>query len=128
MAEEEVLNRLEHNLLSMQVDDVEPMFVLYADTVRDVEGATLDLVAQALARLVELGLSRCYVVDKEWTRCERLTFEDLKRRFHGLSEKERREYPLYVPEYYFEITDRGRTEEAKEVYAAYYRDVDNTDA
>jgi hypothetical protein len=121
MAEEHILNRLEHNLLSRQVDDIEPLFILYADTNRDIEGATLDSILQALVKLVNLGYSQC-MKNKEgkWQLCKTLTFEDLKNRFEGQSEEEKKQYPMHVNEYYFEATEQGRTEEAKEIYNAYY--------
>lgn len=120
MTEEIVLNRLEHNLLSMQIDDIEPLYVLYADTVRDIEGTTLDLILQALIKLVNLGFSECRLEKDDKLRpCKKLTLEDLKKRFAGQSEEERRKYPD-VPEYYFEVTEKGRKEDAKDIYAAYY--------
>jgi hypothetical protein len=116
-----VLNRLEHHLLSMQVDDIEPLFILYADTIRDIEESNLDLILQALVKLVESGYSKC--IQKKWGKwkpCTNMSIETLRRRFAGLSEEKRKEYPLRVPEYYFEVTEKGRIEEAQEVYAEYY--------
>lgn len=123
MSKERILNRLEHHLLSMQGNESEPLFILYADTIRDVEGATLDLVLQALIKLVNLGFSKCILINfgKKQT-CESLTFEDLEKRFEGLTEEQKKEYPS-GDEYYFETTDQGRIEEAKEVYNEYYKDL-----
>jgi len=121
MVKERTLNRLEHSLLSMQVDDIEPLFILYADTIRDIEGTTLDLVLRALVKLVNLGFSRCILEEEgELRPYKKPTFNELKRRFDGLSEEEKKEYPMNRPEYYFEITEKGRVEEAKEIYDAYY--------
>jgi len=102
------------------MDDIEPMFILYADENRD-EGATLDEVLQALVKLVNLGFSKCRLEENNRIGrvCQNLTVDDLKRRFAGQPEKEQKEYPD-VPEYYFEITEKGRQEEAKEMYEEYY--------
>jgi hypothetical protein len=121
MNEKIILDRTEHHLLSMQMDDSEPLFILYADTVRDVEGATLDTVLEALIKLINLGFSKC--IQKKWGKwrpCENLTLEILKKRFKGLSEEKKKQYPEYISEYYFEITAEGRLEEAKEIYDDYY--------
>lgn len=59
-----ILNRLEHHLLSIQMDDIEPLFILYADTIRDVEGANLELVLEALIKLMDMGFSEC-IIKKE---------------------------------------------------------------
>jgi hypothetical protein len=121
LAEEQILNHLEHNLLSMQVDDIEPLFILYADTIRDVKGATLDTILQALTKLMNLGYTQCTRNEEgTWHPCNNLTFEDLKNRFEGQSEEEKKQYPMHVNEYYFQITDKGREEEAKTIYDAYY--------
>jgi hypothetical protein len=120
MPEEQILNRLEHRLLSMQVDAIEPLYALYADTNRDIEGATLALVLKALLKLVSMGFSKCLLnKDGELKPYKKLTLDDLRRRFASLSEEKRRKYPN-VPEYFFEITEKGRIEEAKEIYDAYY--------
>jgi hypothetical protein len=123
MAEERTLNRLEHNLLSMQVDDIEPLFILYAETSRDIEGTTLDLVLQALLKLVDMGFSQCLLgVEGKWEPCHKLTLKDLRLRFAGQSEEEQKEYPMHVDEYYFKATDQGKVEEAKAIYDVYYPD------
>ena len=122
MSEESVLNRLEHNLLSMQVNDIEPLFTLYSDTSRDVKGATLNLVLQALIKLINLGYSQCIRNNEEgtWYPCNNVTLGDLKKRFEGQSEEEKKQYPMHVNEYYFQLTDQGRIEEAKDIYDSYY--------
>jgi hypothetical protein len=43
----------------------------------------------------------------------------LKRRFKDLPKQEWGKYPE-TPEYYFEITEQGRQEEAKQKYDVYY--------
>ena len=121
MAKERTLSRLEHNLLSMQVDDIEPLYVLYADTSRDIEGTTLDMVLQALLKLVNMGLSQCLLgVEAKRKPYDKLTLKDLKLRFAGQPEEEQKEFPMHTDEYYFEITERGRVEEAKAIYDVYY--------
>ena len=96
-------------------------YTLYAGTIRDVEGATLDLVLQALIKLVSLGYTQCIRNEEgTWVPCNNVTFEDLKNRFEGQSEEEKKQYPMHVNEYYFQITDKGRAEEAKDIYDAYY--------
>jgi hypothetical protein len=114
-----MLNKIEHNLLSMQMEDIEPLFVLYADINRDVEGTTLDLILKTLVKLVKLGLSRVYIVDTERKLMSKITLNVLKQRFDGLPEQAWGKYPE-APEYYFEITERGRQEESKPKYEVYY--------
>jgi hypothetical protein len=113
------LSRIEHNLLSMQVDDIEPLFILYADTNRDVEGATLELILKALVKLARFGLSQVYIVDTKYKLIPKITFKDLKQRFKDLPKQEWGKYPE-APEYYFEITEKGRQEEPKPEYDVYY--------
>ena len=121
MEEEHYLNRLEHNLLSMQMEDIEPLFVLYAEARRDIEEATLDLVLEALIKLVDMGFSECIIKKgASWQPCEALTLNDLKQRFEGQTEEEKLEYPMHTNEYYFRITEKGRLEEDKDIYDAYY--------
>ncbi len=116
-----MLNRIEHHLLSMQCNDIEPLFILYADTKRDIDGTTLDLVLKALLKLVDLGFSECIIHDGEkWKSYRHLTLPDLKKRFEGQTEEEQVEYPMHTDEYYFKITEKGRKEEAKEIYDSYY--------
>jgi hypothetical protein len=113
------LSRIEHNLLSMQMEDIEPLFVLYASINRDIEGATLDLILKALIKLVKLDLSHVYIVDTERKLIPKITLKNLKRRFKDLPKQEWGKYPE-TPEYYFEITEQGRQEEAKQKYDVYY--------
>jgi hypothetical protein len=116
------LSKLEHNLLSMQVNDIEPLFILYADTKRDLPEFTLDDILYALVKLINLGYSQCIQKNEEenWSQCNNITFNILRNRFQGQSEKESMEYPKHMNEYYFKITDIGREEEAKEIYSQYY--------
>jgi|WetSurMetagenome_2_1015567.scaffolds.fasta_scaffold577294_1 hypothetical protein len=123
MNSQRTLNKLEHNLLSMQVMDSEPLFILYADTTRDMPDVSLDMVLESLLKLISLGLSRVMVHEDEgWRYITNISLHDLEKRFQGQSDKEKKEYPKHLNEYYFEITDEGRKEESKEVYSIYYPD------
>lgn len=116
------LDRLEHYLLTSQMDDIEPLFVLYRGTMREVEGASLDLILHGLVKLVTMGLSKCYMSNSHLRPCKRVTFEMLQKRFTGQTEEQRKEHPLYKREYYFEITSEGKLEESKAIYDAYYKE------
>jgi hypothetical protein len=121
MSGKKILNRIEHHLLSMQMDDSEPLFVLYSDTIRDIKNATLEKVLESLVKLIELDYSICE--QKKWGKwrlCTDITVEKLQKRFEGLSEIKKRQYPEYKNEYYFKITSKGREEEVKDIYIDYY--------
>lgn len=121
MTKETILSRLEHNLLSMQVDDIEPLYVLYSDTKRDIKGTTLEQILNALIKLVNMGLSECIIKKRgRWQQCKELTVLDLMKRFEGQSEEEKIEYPMSANEYYFKVTKKGRLEESKSIYDPYY--------
>jgi hypothetical protein len=119
------LNKIEHHLLAMQGNESEPLFVLLADTIRDIKGATLDLVLESLIKLINLGFSECIIKEDEdekgrWKACNNLTIDDLMKRFEGQSEEEKLKYPKHTNEYYFRITDKGRKEESNKAYDSYY--------
>jgi hypothetical protein len=115
------LNRLEHNILSLLTNFIVPLYAIYADMMRDLDKVSLDTILGALVRLVEMDFAECYMVtDSGPKRIERLTLYDLQQRCSGLSEKELAEYPVYVPEYEFKITEKGITEETRDIYDAYY--------
>ena len=81
----------------------------------------MELVLEALIKLIDLDFSKCIIKkDEKWQTCKHLTLSDLKKRFEGQTEEEQTEYPMHMNEYYFKITDKGRTEEAKKIYGAYY--------
>lgn len=119
MQNPQTLNKLEHYLLSMQVDAIEPLYVLYSDAKRDIEGANLDLILEALIKLVQTGFSKCYIGNGDLIPCEKLTLRDLQQRFSDLTEEEKTQYPTHG-EYFFEITKKGKEEELKEIYSDYY--------
>ncbi len=117
------LNRLEHSILSLiQTCTTVPLYSIYSDMTRDLVGTDLTLVWSASARLLELGLVSAFYVVNSRTRVSRLTAEQLKRYARGRSEDELRKYPLRTGEYEFTITDKGRAEEAKDIYNDYYRE------
>ena len=121
MKEHDELNKLEHYLLSKLTDDIEPLFILYSDSIRDIRGTSLDLILQSLINLINLNFSNC--LQKKWGKwrsCKKLTITTLQKRFAGLSEANRTKYPNNVAEYYFEITEKGRIEQAKEIYDKYH--------
>lgn len=117
------LSRLEHSLLSTTADVIAPLYSLYDDVMREIEGADLEQVLQALMKLVELGLCRCLldVKNRGWEPVEHLNIEDLRRRCSGHMEEKYLGYPDVI-EYWFEITDKGRKEEARDIYEVYYQD------
>ena len=121
MSQGMALTELEYRLLSRQMDDDEPLFILYADITRDFEGITLDSVLQTLVKLVQLGFSKCLVssyVNESREPRETVTIEELRRHCEGRSEEDLRQHP--DPEYYFEATKLGRSEALREIYARYY--------
>ena len=80
----------------MQVDDIEPLYILYADTIRDVQGANLEVILQALIKLLQAGYCRC--TQKKWGKwrsCVGITVDRLRQRFARLSEDKRKCYPQY---------------------------------
>jgi hypothetical protein len=118
-----VLNRLEHNILSLLTDDSKPLFIIYTDTIKDIEGSNLDLILQALVKLVEVGYS--ISTQKKWGKwrpCLDISTEKLKRQFIGQSQKKKKSYPKCISGYYFEITEMGSIEEAKAMYEKYYEE------
>ena len=126
MNEHLILSRLEHNLLSMIAFDEEPLFVLYRDTMRDIEGATLDLIVQTLVKFVRMGFIKCYFITNGhlYVKSERKpidepTVDELKRHASAYSEEDLRYYPSHG-DYYFQITEKGEAEEAKDIYDIYY--------
>jgi hypothetical protein len=60
MNNNEVLTIIEHNLLSNQIDDIEPLFILYLDMKRDFPEITTDQVLDALVKLVKMVFSECF--------------------------------------------------------------------
>ncbi|MBI2854592.1 MAG: hypothetical protein HYX87_06715 [Chloroflexi bacterium] len=121
-----MLNRLEHNLLSEMVQSSEPFHALYSDITRDVPGTTLNKILEALVRLKDLSLIYCFYYGqdaggtpgKEFS-CQDMSLQDFAAHYAGRTHEQLSKYPLGV-EYYFQATPKGRMEEAKEEYDAYY--------
>ena len=115
MSDQTTLNKLEHNLLSSTMNDVEPLYILYHDTMRDVEGASLDAILEALVKLTKIGLLNCFFRDDKTNvrrPCKKLTVAELKKHCVGRTEEQLRRYPEpeYGGEYEFEPTPEGRIE------------------
>ncbi len=119
------LNELQFHLLSSQADGPEPLFVLYYETVDTHKGVTLDEILHVLVWLVKQGYSAYDIrpPPRNNPGYADITFEELKKRFEGLSEKERREYPRRS-EYYFRLTAKGRKENENPAYEKYYLDAE----
>jgi hypothetical protein len=124
MQQQDALSELEFHLLSATMDDREPLFILYSDTMRSgVKGANLGSILQALVKLVSLGFAKCffdYGAGGKRKECNSLSIQDLRKHCSGRTENELREYLLDSGEYEFEATPEGRKEEAKEIYQKYY--------
>lgn len=122
MIKRTTLNRIEHRLLSMHVDDIEPLFVLYSDTIKYMPNITLHQILNALIKLLEMGFSECMVnKDGKWQECQNITIKDLEERFKGDKFSNNFIYdPVYANDYYFRITSKGRLEERKKIYDSYY--------
>lgn len=137
MNEKPLLNRLEHSLLSSTANGDDPLHVLYHDAVRDIAGANLYTVLEAMIKLLDLGFLECRIsYFGDWRECVKITFADLERQFESHSAK-----LLPVPksikhmtneyveelanEYYFKITEKGKLEEAKDIYESYYPESDS---
>lgn len=124
------LSRLEHDLLSSFVTDMESLYLLHADARRDLRTSTQDIV-DALLLLVRLGFARAYFIgdySRGYERRMEVSKEELLNHLSGYED----EYLLYpregkVGEYHFAVTDEGRVEEAKEQYDAYYPAQPNLD-
>ncbi len=114
-----MLNRLEHLLLTTQMDDWEPLFLLYRVARYRMEGSTLDMILEALVKLFDMHLINAYLVNGGTKVIEKLIVEELRLHCEGRSEEELSEYPP-TAEYYFKPTKEGRMEEGKDIYASYY--------
>ncbi len=101
--------------------------MLYADSQSELPDLTVDSFIPALLKLHRLGLVKPYFFDyarSKYHLLKDLTSEGLQKHFAMRTEAEARQYPkeTFGGEYFFEITAKGRKEEAKEIYGAYYRD------
>lgn len=121
------LNRLEHFVLSSLCDDIEPLHMLYADSRRELPDVTVDSFILALLKLYRLGLIKPCFFDytrSKYHPLKELNGESLQKHFSMRTEAQARQYPKesFGGEYFFEITEKGREEEAKEAYSKYYPD------
>jgi hypothetical protein len=117
-----ILDNTEHRLLSMHVDDIEPLFVLYNEIRKSIPRITISLVSKALIKLVNMGFLECFWVTKEkWLKCKSITLNDIEERIKSLTDEENEQYQsIIIDDYYFKITKQGKLEEAKEIYNSYY--------
>lgn len=116
-----MLNKLEHFLLSSTMNDSEPLHILYKDSLRKFQVIKFDSFIEALAKLFNLGYVEATIEEMGEPEKE-LTKDILLEHYRGgLSEKEINIYPD-VTEYYFKATQKGREEEAKDMYDKYYLD------
>ncbi len=115
------LNRLEHFILSISVDDIEPLYVIYRQAKDDVPGATIDSIISTLIKLTKLGYLECLIDSHGRKLCENITENQLKEHCQGKSEHELRDYPFDKNfEYEFRATRAGRVEESNDIYEEYY--------
>ncbi len=123
------LSRLEHLLLGTMCNEMEPLHALYADSTKEIEGVTVEGVIDGLLHLCQLGLARPYFYSETTGKYEplaKLAREELLKHCAGRTGKELGRWPdeAFKGEYFFEITEKGREEEAREVYSEYYSDAD----
>lgn len=123
------LNRLEHFVLTSLCDDIEPLHMLYADALRELFHVDSSSFIAALVKLYRLGLAKPYFFDyarSKYLPVEKVTEASLQKHFSRRSEDKLRQYPdgSFGGEYFFEITEAGRKEEAKEIYGEYYPDTE----
>ena len=123
------LSRLEHLLLSTMCEDREPFHALYADSIREIPGLPAQHVIEGLLQLYRLGFAKCYFFNDTTGRYEpraSMSREALLKHCASRTPEELGKWPdeSLGGEYFFDITDEGRREEAKEIYAEYYPDAE----
>ncbi|GEM_PF-6404206 len=114
-----VLTRVQYMLLSVALHDEEPLHVLYCDIMREVKGATLEAILEALVQLVNAGLMTCHYLNyKTHTRDARktLTLQELAQHCAGRTPRDLAKYPVRGGEYEFRTTQKGELEVCKDVY------------
>ncbi len=119
------LTKLEHYLLSSLCDDLEPLHILYADLKKELPDTDRSSFIGALAKLASLGLLKAYFYDYSSGAYEprgEITQDVLRMHWRGPTEESLSEYPARSlgGELFFEITEKGRREEARKIYAPYY--------
>ena len=113
------LNRLEHAILSLLQNFTCPLYSIYEDMTGGLEGVDISLLWFTLGKMLDSGYIEASRVTDGWTQITKLTDKDFNRYIQGRSEEDLRNYPLDT-EYEFTITDKGRNEESKDIYEAYY--------
>ena len=113
-----ILNRLEHYVLS--IHDITPLYSIYVDVTRDFVGVDISILWSALSKLLDLQLLNAFRVRNGRRQIAKLTADQLRQYTKGRSEEELRNYPLETAEYEFSMTSKGKEEEAKAIYAAFY--------
>lgn len=121
------LNKLEHLLLSSMCNDREPLHALYSDAVREMSQVDVKQVIDGLLQLARLGLAKSCFYDEKTGRYKpqpTTKRETLLKHVAGRTTEELANWPAesFGGEYFFEMTAKGRKEEAKETYSAYYPD------
>lgn len=113
-----MLTKLEFIILREQLDDREPLFVLYRAARDYTKGTTLDMIIEAIVSLFNKGFIKAYIYDGGKIELERLTIAELSTHCARRPDKDLREYPLGV-EYLFEPTIEGQIEYEKDIYDIY---------
>ncbi len=125
MANHVRLNSLEHFLLSIMTHGREPLHVLRADGKRVLKGVSTEDVVKALVELVFRGYANPYFYSGKTGKSDQLkviTVQQLAEHLQDTNETEFGEWPFgKAGEYFFEITEQGRTEEDKREYQGYYQ-------
>ena len=121
------LSRLRHLLLSTMCNDIEPLHALQSDASREIQGVSVEEVVDGLLSLCQLGLVKPYFFDEatgKYDPLAKLTKGDILKHCAGRTLEELVKWPGEASdgEYFFEITKKGRKEEARETYAEYYSD------
>ena len=121
------LSKIELFLLSALCNDREPLHSLYSDATAKVKQVSVLDIIDSLLQLTGLGLASCYLYDdvnRQYSLRVSVSREALLQHCAGRTSQELREWPADCSggEYFFEITPKGRREEADEAYAPYYAD------
>ena len=119
------LNKLDHLLLSMLCNGREPLHALYSDTTKRLKKVQANDLVNALANVVKIGYASCYFyndMEQRYEPCGEVNAANLREHVSTRAPAELSNWPdeSFGGEYFFEITEKGITEEAKEMYAGYY--------
>ena len=115
-----LLSSLEHSVLGSTIMDWEPIHVLYKDVIHEFEKVKFITLVEALVKLLYLGYVECRLLEDTTVPVYELTKEQLLEHYGGdLSEDEMDIYPR-VAVHEFRATQKGREEEASDLYNIYY--------